>query len=458
VDLKSLPVPQSSLAGDGGALHRIDIGATFLTGVHVDMDALRREDAATAIEGAHPRCDSSCAEPCNVVPLQSQRRRGSSVDGTFYGISGADHGSEVIAYTLACVDSDWLLSRCDGDAAPPGWRLSSAQCDLHDFGVGMIVLSWDPVDVSSTDVGDLPMIVDDLGCASRQAIGQLAAEIAAGFAGAMNGYPGHREELLSDVLPGELRPEIGQVLWLWHLLCLSAAANADHATIAEAVAGHVCPNGFRLLRHRDHSFAAGVHASVSCSRRGREEDAAFLARAPRLQDAWWTLFWRLDRELFELQLQLARKEGTSDLEELRGRADRLADLSSQLDLYRSRLDSMLVAGGARDLDAWNLLATAWDLPYRIAAVDRKIQLLGRAHTEVIEQTLRVRTARISFMIYVFAAISVVASVVATIQYSQGDVDVGLAVRLAVVAASVLAALVAVLLSRRRRTTASTGSL
>jgi hypothetical protein len=457
VDLTTMPVATSSLAGDEGVLHRIYIGATFLTGVHVDMDALRREHAARAIEGAHPRCDTSCAEPCNVVPLQTQRRRGTTVDGTFFSISGADHGSEVIAHTLACVDPDWLLSRCDRDAAPPGWRLNSAQCDLHDFGVGMIVLSWDPIDASSTAVGDLPMTVDELDRASRQAIGQLGARIAAGFVGAMNRHPSHREELLPDVLPGGIRPATGQVLWLWHLLCLSAAAPTDHTTIAEAVAGCVCPNGFELLRHRDHSFAAGVHASVTCSRRGKEEDAAFLARTPRLQDAWWTLFWRLDRELFELQLQLARRDRTSDLEELRGRADRLADLSAQLDLYRSRLDSMLVAGGARDRDAWNVLATAWDLPYLIDVVDRKMHLLRRAHTEVIEQTSRVRTARISFMIYIFAAISVVAGAVAIIEYSQGDVGVGLTVRLAVVAASVLAALVAVLLSSRRRTTAPAGS-
>lgn len=444
-------VAKSVLADNGGAVNRIDIGATFLTGVHIDMDALLREDPTQGLQGAHLRCDRSCAEPCDVVPLHSQRRRGTTVDGTFYGISGADNGSEVVANTFARVDPDWLLSRCDGDAVPPGWRLAAVECDLHDFGVGMLVLSWDPVDVDSVEVGDLPAIVDVLGAASRQAIGQLAELIADGFAGAVNGSRGHRQELLADVLPGELRPATGQVLWLWHLLCLSSAADADHETIARTVADAVCPNGSEFLRHRDHSFAAGVHTSVSCSRRGREEDAAFLARAPRLQDAWWTLFWRLDRELFELQLQLAGKDHTSDLEELRGRADRLTDLSAQLDLYRSRLDSMLVAGGARDLDAWNVLASAWDLPYRIAVVDRKIELLGRAHDEVIEQTSRVRTARISFMIYVFAAISVVASVVGLVQYSKGDVEVGLAVRLAIVAASVLAALVAVLLSSRWRT-------
>lgn len=456
MDLTLPLVQESSLADQAGSLRRIYIGATFLTGVHAKVHAVESEDAARAIDDAHRRCDRSCAEPCDVVPLQSQRRRGTSVNDTFYDISGADHGSEVIAKTLASVDPDWLLSRCDGDAAPPGWRLISAECDLHDFGVGMIVLSWDPVSVDSTDVGDLPMIVNDLRGATRQAVGDLAARIAAGFAGAVSGNPSYREELLTEVLPGELRPATGQLLWLWHLLCLSAEPNADHTAVAGSVARSVCPNGFELLRHRDHSFAAGVHASVTCSRQGWEEDAAFLARAPRLQDAWWTLFWRLDRELFELQLQMARKDHTSDLQELRDRADQLADLSAQLDLYRSRLDSMLVAGGARDLDAWNTLATAWDLPYRIAVVDRKIDLLGRAHTEVIEQTSRVRTARISFMIYVFAAISVIASVVGIIQYSKGDADVGLAVRLAIVAGSVLAALVAVLVSSRQKTAAPSG--
>ncbi len=242
-------------------------------------------------------------------------------------------------------------------------------------------------------------------------------------------------------------PPVGEVLWLWHALRFTSAA-ADHEAVARSVASVVCPNDFEVLRLRDHTFAAGVHASVVCSTQEQWQDGEFLARAPRRQDAWWTLFWRLDRVLLALQLRLEANLETQALAELQTRADVLHDVSTRVSLLRSRLDSLNVASGARDISAWHVLGDAWDLPYRIAAVDQKLTLLTRAYADVLAQISNGRAARVNFMIYVFTAFSLVASVVAVAQFAQGSADTGAVVRLATIVGSLVAALAAVLLSVR----------
>jgi hypothetical protein len=312
----------------------------------------------------------------------------------------------------------------------------------------MIVLNWVPVVDGVSSPEGLESVLDELNVASCKAVIDLARKIAVTCDVTLRDDPARLDLAHGlDVSNVAVLPPVGDVLWLWHMLLVSTSEK-DHSRLARHLASVVCPNDSKLLEHRDHTLAAGVHASVACSLQGREGDARFLAKAPRLQDPWWTLFWRLDRVLLSLQLRLESSLDAHSPGELRKRADILFDVSSRVNLLRSRLDSFLVSSGARDIAAWQVLGDAWDLPYRVEVVDKKMVLLRQAYSEAVTQISSGRTARVNFMIYVFTAFSLVASVVAVVQFAQGAVDNRFLVRLTVVLFSVVAALLAVMLSVR----------
>ncbi|QIG44809.1 hypothetical protein G5V58_20315 [Nocardioides anomalus] len=436
---------------EGGALRSVEMGATFLTGVEVDV--------ATSLLDPTDEGPGGRLARSSTVPMRSSHAAAQTGGGLFYAVSGSEHGTEVVPRTLATVDPGWLLDQADPSASPEGWTLRSVECDVHDYGVGMLVLRWEPHVDAAVAVPALDAVLAALTTASTVAVAELAPLVAHACADALHDDPARLD--LSHGLDLEsvaVLPPVGEVLWLWHVLTLTGA---DHPALARSVAAVVCPNDAEVLELRDHTLAAGVHASVVCSTPERWADGDFLARAPRRQDSWWTLFWRLDRVLLALQLRLEANLETQALAELQTRAEVLHDVSTRVSLLRSRLDSLNVASGARDLRAWHALAAAWDLPYRIAAVDQKLTVLTRAYAEVLSQISNGRAARVNFMIYVFTAFSLVASVVAVAQFAQGSADTGAVVRLVTIVGSVLGALFAVLLSvrttraiRRRREPAS----
>jgi hypothetical protein len=432
--------PVLSIRDLGGVVYGVEVGATFLTGVEVDVAAsLVSPDE----EGAGARLERSTS-----VPFRASRATLRRSDGSFYAVNSSEHGTEVIPPTLATVDSEWVLANCDRDATPDGWRLRAAACDIHDFGVGMIVLDWKPAVETSARPEDLAEILDKLSLASHEAVADLAHQIATTCRATLADDPARLNLARGlDLESVAVLPPIGDILWLWHVVLVSSS-ESNHSGLTCRLASVVCPNDYKLLKYRDHTLAAGVHVSVACSVRGRENDARFLARAPRLQDPWWTLFWRLDRVLLSLQLRLEASLDAHAPSELRKRAEILYEVSSRVSLLRSRLDSFLVSSGARDVAAWQVLGEAWDLPYRIDVVDKKMSLLRRAYSEAVIQISSSRAARVNFMIYVFTAFSLVASVVAVVQFTQGAVDERVVVRLVVVILSVMVALLAVLLSVR----------
>jgi hypothetical protein len=121
----------------------------------------------------------------------------------------------------------------------------------------------------------------------------------------------------------------------------------------------------------------------------------------------------------------------------------IRDVSERVGLYRSRLESILVSSGARDIAAWRILATAWDLTFRVEVVDRKLGQLQAAYQYSVARLAEIRNVRVAIMVYVFTALSLVSAVVTTVQYAEAGVNSSLTVRLIVLGVSVLAAAAAV---------------
>jgi hypothetical protein len=229
-------------------------------------------------------------------------------------------------------------------------------------------------------------------------------------------------EMVKGIRGGPLEDSrnLDTVLWIWNHCRAEAAIGESLAAAGEELAQILCPNDYFLLRHRDHVYVAGVYTSVTVSRADCQQDGLALSTAIFQQDAWWALFWSLDRELLNLQLEIQNDlVGSLSLKDLKLRIRVISEISNRVQMRQSRVDSVLVAAGARDLDAWNLLAEAWKFNFRTDVVQRKIQTLRDVYLSTLQELSQVRSFRISIMIYAFTALGVVASAVGLVEFTQG---------------------------------------
>ena len=424
-----------------GAVWRIETGLSFLTGVEMASAALRPDGAGLMGKAF------AVSEVPFCTPAAAAR-----AGKTFYSVRGVDHGTGVLPESMAQVEPAWLEKHVDAAQTVVGWKIVSAEMALHDYGVGSMLLRWEPE--HDPDGDDLLQLVDTLNAAAAQRAEVVVKLVSRAFTEAV----ATSSLLLPDLLgpaTGAERPT-GVVLWVWNH-CLLSADNDLLAQVTEH-ARQLCPNSPQVMVHRDHVYAAGVYTSVTGSRSASRGDAVSLSRALWRQDPWWTLFWLLDRRLLDLQLRLDDSiDVGGKVRQLERRAGQLAAIAERVRLYRSRVESMLVSAGARELEAWQLTERAWALDFRREVVERKLAQLDDALQAAIDHVVRVRAARISLMIYVFTALGVVASAVALTQFARDPDSGGLVTRLAILIGSTALSLFAVVLSLRVRAPGRAGS-
>jgi hypothetical protein len=427
----------AGLLGDiAGTVYRIETGGSFLTGVDIDSRAQSpegRRSLEQLVEATAGHVPIALASP----------GRGSSHH--FYSVTSAFHGTEVVSPALLVVDPDWLLRECRTRPAPPGWSPTGARLDIYDFGVATVVVDWAPSGVLHGGLDAIQDAVSTLDAHTGRILAGICVEVTEVLQHAAQSHPLRRESWIglrrdpgNDLLPSE-----GVLLWTWNHCRAVAPAGVGVGGVAEAIAGRICPNRPEVLQHRDHAYAAGVFASVTCSSPGAEPDAGTLSRAKALQDPWWTLFWGLDRVLLALLTDFDWEPRVAGARGVKARMLAIRDVSERVGLYRSRLESILVSSGARDIAAWRILATAWDLTFRVEVVDRKLGQLQAAYQYSVARLAEIRNVRVAIMVYVFTALSLVSAVVTTVQYAEAGVNSSLTVRLIVLGVSVLAAAAAV---------------
>jgi hypothetical protein len=408
---------------DVATLRLVETGVAFLTGLDPG--------------DAHGAAVDSRLRSAGLIPVNVDH----AGEGHYYRINAPEHGTDVVASALAMMAPDQielLLS-----AAPPvrGWEPVTGTLLLHDYGVGTASITWRPGEAHVLDEA-APALLDALREATERILRPLALDTTAALAHCFRDAPPAGEVMaLLDSARDDL-PAAGRTLWVWSHVRCSVPGAVDHESAARGAAGLLCPNDFHVLRHRDHTYAAGVAVSVTCSTEEHFSDGIALSRVIPRQDAWWALIWALDRALLTIQTTLPSvlHSPVGDLV-AKGRA--MQDVTTRVQLLQSRIDSILVNAGARELAVWQVLARAWALEVRTEAVARKLDYLRNAYAGVVEEINRRRTGQISVMIYLFTAVSVIASAVAVVQYTQGTPAADVATRLAVVAICIVAAAAAV---------------
>lgn len=409
------------------AVHRIETGICFWTGARF------RPGAALA---------PADAGDDGAVPFVQPHIKAPDAAGRFYGIEDAVHGADAVTTSMTTVDPAWVLERCSGTTADGAWSVVDAQVEIQDFGVGVLQLGWRTTSGAARRAPeDLRLAVASIDAASHRLAPEVVGTLCRALVALLPTHEGAGPAIASvDGLGTVVLPTSGQVLWSSNHCRLST--DGDVAATARSVAAVVCPNDFRALDHRDHTYAAGVATSVTCSRRGFEDDGAVLTGVLRIQDSWWALYWALDRFLLASHLATPR-DPVRRVADLRERIRALDAVHERLVFYGSRVDSLLVSTGARDLAVWNTLAAAWDLPHRMRCVERKLERLRLASVSAVGQIQQAQAGRINIMIFVFTALGVVASSISVAQFLQGKDENTLTIRLAVFALCFAIALAAV---------------
>lgn len=413
-------------------LLRIETGVSFLTGVECSTPSSPDERQRLVEHG--------------LVPMQGAQP-GTSM---YFTTAVPDHGTEVVPSAFATVPEDALSAALASTTPIDGWQAVGVAVALHDFGLGTAVVTWEPRhghDVSeAVDV----RVITSLAEATEPLLRPLLDTSMRGLRAALTRPPRH-DGVVSLLRSVEQQlPPFGQVLWVWSHLRLRSSASSQHRQVAEAVAAEVCPNDYKLLSHRDHTYATGVSVSVTCSAADSFDDGVALSRTLPRQDAWWALVWALDRALLALQQRVDDAILADSQSAMAARARQIHTVTAGIQLLRSRIDSILANAGARELAVWTCLSESWHLDRRVEMAQRKLTFLHDSYQSVVVEMSRRRADQVSFMVYVFTAVSVIASAVAVIQYAQGGISTGAGFRATVLAVCVLAACGAVLTSLRAR--------
>ncbi len=413
-------------------LRRIEAGVAFLTGIECPYPC-SAEDQQRLI--SH-----------DLVPLAG----GSGPGSLYFTTDAAEHGTDVVPSAFATVPDAVIDTSLRASTGVDGWTPVQASIQLHDFGVGVAVVTWEPTRALGVDDAKDTAVIERLAHETEEIVRPLLDGSMDRLKACFPGTP-RRDGVVSLLKSVEDQlPAFGRTLWVWSHLRMTVPAGVEHRIIGEQVASHVCPNDYTVLTHRDHTYATGVSVSVTCSSAGQFDDGVTLSRILPRQDAWWALVWALDRALLALQQDLDGASTTGSIASMVSRAQQIETVTARVQLLRSRIDSVLVNAGARDLAVWQSLAASWHLDLRIEVAQRKLLFLQNSYQSVLRETSRRRADQVSLMVYIFTAVSVIASAVAVVQYAQGAEAAGTTSRAMVLGICVLAAIAAVASTLRAR--------
>lgn len=432
-------------------LESVDIIATFLTRV----DLVASSDISTGSVRQQLKPD----ETPGSVPLrfavgdEARNRR-------LFNLIDADQGFDPFPKALAIVEESWLLEQFSDLGEGCSWSLVGAEVQMHDFGIATMRLRWCPPVVpsaySEAGLNSALEHVDTHSWKIFQGATQVLTEALA------TSLPDVAPAVLADdhdELTKSLFPHVGVALWSSLHISVAAMAGTE-ADVARAVARSVGPYDHTILEHRGHAYAMGVSRCVTISSPELAPKEIVLRRAMQQQDAWWTLYWALDRILQRtLNTKHNRAKDAVAIDVAR-ELDEISALSRRMAAYSSRVESMLVATGARDLKVWKLLSEHWELEFRKSSVEHKLRDLRLDLADVISVAEQQRANRINRLVLLFTAFGVVASSISVTEYINNSETGSLAIRLALLFGCIAVALASVGFTSRgsaRRRLKATGA-
>jgi hypothetical protein len=208
------------------------------------------------------------------------------------------------------------------------------------------------------------------------------------------------------------RPPVqpNKIMWSVKALVInpndSEAGRRVHAAVATLMPGTFSSVTVGKSRyHMGNLVCIGVTPDLE----GRDADALFGVTATLHR--WWSGTWLLDAMLlyiFSRSRDLLSNRSVSNLETLQDDLGRLRRLASGVP---ARIDTYLLAMTGREYAVWSALANVWALENNLRAVERKSLDLALLIDSAATAARRQREQLIAQVLAIFAAVSVVASVI-----------------------------------------------
>lgn len=199
---------------------------------------------------------------------------------------------------------------------------------------------------------------------------------------------------------------------MWHTRCVVLASKSPSVRHSfNSIASEMLPASWVRHSMGDSTYYLGNLVSCAVTENTHGRDAEALIRVTEQLNLWWTGTWLLDACLLRTFPSASSILESAPLRVLDRLQDDLDELAQTAWLIRSRIESMLLSTTGREFAIWEQLAEVWALAMNLDAVERKAADVSRFLDSVAVAARRERDQRLSSVIGVFTAVSVVASLV-----------------------------------------------
>jgi hypothetical protein len=348
-------------------------------------------------------------------------------------------------------DGSYFASHADG------WRLTPTEVrvDVYDLGVAVMngTLTVDmPLDISLEAQARVMKQLVWLRPDQRNGVSSpvtstfriLAHESMRQFESAVaHAVPDARErpwlapflEAVSDEATATLEHDWGRVLWL-HPVHI---AQVDDDSAIDDNARRLAPPFHRTIDIPSGRFVAGIGWSAIVGRRD-VTDVETPLRLLELHWAYIALFMEIDRGLLAV-LDASDVSSAQTLHELEDAADHVFSDYMRVAHARARVDSELASLGGDEQAIWDVLCDVTRFDALVEGVDRKVAVLQQLAERRVQQAAAAQSRRTSAILSFLTALTVVTVTIALIGSfigNRSDALGHLSLRVAIIAAALLA--------------------
>jgi hypothetical protein len=333
------------------------------------------------------------------------------------------------------LERQWLESAMRGWS----WALREVRVQVYDFGVGVVVGSYDVQTPISVDPATVRRTVRAL-CRLRPdpssgvqspiaaSYKALAHETVRVFRGAVATCEGAspQEPWLAPALkalpPADsvasangdgdaFNDEWGRLLWLHPVYVLAGPSSASSIHL-NRLARPFRATYSQAIDFTFGVFVPGVDWSVIAAR-GDFDGQEVPMRLTELHWAYYALFMEMDRGLLAT-LQHDKWHTPGSLSALEGDAARMFQIFMRVREARARLDSALAEIGGGQLSLWSAIANVTKFDELVGGVEAKVEVLQRVADRRVQEAAVVRSRRTERILSSLTALTVVTLIIALV--------------------------------------------
>lgn len=301
-------------------------------------------------------------------------------------------------------------------AAEHGWSISSASLALHDLACGSVVYDLqygsrlDATDTAAY-VASLERVTESLEPSVVRIAAQFAPHLWAAVGPLRVGGENGLLNQVSHTAPIPTATSLGST----RTVVISVDGPGERR-LAEELAVEILPATYETCDVGSSRYYVGNLFTIGIVEGSKTRDSDALIRITELMHHLWTGTWLLDASLLRASAAARAKLRSATLKQLERLQDDLGELQQITGLIPSRVDTCLLNTTGREFAIWAALSRVWVFDMNLTAIHRKTEDLARVLESASLAARRNREQRLTAVLGVFTAVSVVASIVAILVF------------------------------------------